>query len=102
MLYYICNRLNIGKVTVNDHFASYIVTSTDLFKIIEIFDNYPLNTSKHLNYLAFREGFLLYNNNKDKNNKEVSKYILTLKDSMNKKRIKFKMPSNHTIKITPY
>jgi hypothetical protein len=53
MLNYICNRLKVGKVIERDHFATYYVRSADVLKIIDIFDNYPLNTSKHLNYLAF-------------------------------------------------
>lgn len=102
MLNYICNKLKVGKVFEREHFSTYYVISSEVLKIIEIFDKYPLNTSKHLNYLAFKEAYLLYSDNIDKDIKKVSKKILALKDSMNKKRVKFEMPSNHSIKITPY
>jgi hypothetical protein len=100
MLNYVCSRLKVGKVIERAHFTTYSVTSADIFKIIEIFDKYPLNTSKHLNYLALKEGFLLYNNCKD--TKKVLDTILALKNSMNKKRVLFELPSSHSINITPY
>jgi hypothetical protein len=100
MLNIVCKRLKIGKVIERDHFTTYSVTSEDILKIIEIFDKYPLNTSKYLNYLAFKEGYQIYNNDNKKD--LVLKNILALKDSMNKKRVFFELPSNHSIKITPY
>jgi len=69
-----------------------------------IFDKSPLNTSKHLNYLVFKKAFHLYFN-KDwlkVDFPKLRKEILTLKDSMNKKRICYKQPVDHCIKITPY
>lgn len=102
MLNTVCKRLKIGKVFKRDHFTTYYVRSEDIAKIIEIFDKYPLNTSKYLNYLAFKEGYQLYNKSKNKNDSLVLKNILALKNSMNKKRVSFELPSNHTIKITPY
>lgn len=100
MLNYVCSRLKFGKVFEREHFTTFYVISDDIPKIIEIFDKYPLNTSKHLNYLAFKEGYLLYNNNKE--TKKILNIIFSLKESMNKKRINFELPSNHFIKITPY
>lgn len=100
MLNYICSKLKIGKVMERDHFTTYSVTSSEINKIIEVFDKYPLNTSKHLNFLAFKEGYFLYKNSKEKDI-DLNK-ILALKSSMNKKRVSFELPSNHFIKITPY
>jgi len=101
LLKLICNKLKIGNVNVGDNFANYYVSSkNDILELIKIFDKFPLNTSKHLNYLAFKEGYQLYQN--ENKNKDILKNILTLKDSMNKKRVLFELPSNHSIKITPY
>ncbi|SRR5258705_7719858 len=105
MLKFISERLRVGKVYVYGHFAIYIVTSqNDLSKIFAIFDKSPLNTSKHLNYLEFKKGFCLYYNKGGHkvDNLGLRKEILTLKDSMNKKRINYKQPVDHCIKITPY
>nr|WUR10625.1 LAGLIDADG endonuclease [Elmerina hispida] len=99
MLNYVRSRLKVGKVTEREHFSTYTVTSSEILRIIEIFDRYPLNTSKHLNYLAFKEGYLLYSN---KDIKKGLNTILALKGSMNKKRVYFELPSNHTINITSY
>jgi LAGLIDADG endonuclease len=42
-------------------FAVYSINSKiELVQLIKIFDQYPLNTSKHLNFLAFKEAFYLY------------------------------------------
>jgi len=101
LLKLICNKLKIGNVNVGDNFVNYYVSSkNDILELIKIFDKFPLNTSKHLNYLAFKEGYQLYQNGNK--NKDILKNILTLKDSMNKKRVLFELPSNHSIKITPY
>ena len=104
MLEFVCKRLKLGKVIERDHFTTYSVTSTaDILKIIEIFDKNPLNTSKYLNYLAFKQSYELYNNSNDnKLDSLMLKNILALKDSMNKKRVFFELPSNHSIKITSY
>jgi hypothetical protein len=102
----ICERLRVGKVYVYGHFAIYIVTSqNDLSKIFAIFDKSPLNTSKHLNYLEFKKAFCHGappHGGHKVDNLELRKEILTLKDSMNKKRINYKQPVDHCIKITPY
>lgn len=95
----------IGSIHKGDHFARYCVTSkNDLRKIFEIFDKSPLNTSKHLNYLAFKKAYYLYFNRdvNNKNSAELVKEVMALKDSMNKKRICYKQPVDHRIKITPY
>jgi hypothetical protein len=75
----------------------------DVLKIINIFDKYPLNTTKQLDYLAWRKAYFLYADYKkgilDSNIKDQ---ILSLKNSMNKKRNNFIQSPNHNINITPY
>jgi hypothetical protein len=55
------NRLNLGKVYVYDHFGSFIISKTnELLQLIKIFEDHPLNTTKYLNFLAFKEALELY------------------------------------------
>jgi hypothetical protein len=69
MLQTIHNKLNIGSVYEykGNHFAQYSVTKkNDLLIIFNIFDNNPLNRTKNLNYLAFKEAYLLWLKKKKK------------------------------------
>jgi hypothetical protein len=60
MLNNIAQKLNIGSVRVGNHFVSYTVTNrTDLIKIFKVLDVRSLNTSKNLNYLAFKKAYFL-------------------------------------------
>ena len=58
----------------------------DKYKIIEIFDNHPLNSTKQLDFMAWKEAFLTYQSTKIKHVKNpiLLRKILSLKDSMNK------------------
>jgi hypothetical protein len=56
MLHFIQNSLGIGKVNSSGNSAVYRVSSQkELARIIEIFSKYPLNTTKHLNFLDFKK-----------------------------------------------
>jgi hypothetical protein len=63
--------------------------------LISIFEKFPLNTSKHLDFLSFKEAFLLYIN-RSKLTEELIFNLLDLKDNNNSKRTNFDMPVNHT------
>ena len=103
MLKYIANKLGIGNVYVREHFANFSVNSKkDLLTIINIFDKYPLNTSKNLNYLLWKKGYELYYNRKILDIKNLTEELVNLKNQMNKKRNDFKQPENHRVNITPY
>jgi hypothetical protein len=105
MLQAVALRLKVGYVNIGDRFASYSVTSKeDLVKIFSIFDRFPLNTSKNLNYMMLKKGYQLYFNSKTYGHisSEINKEILDLKDQMNKKRIYFKQPEGHRVIITSY
>ena len=42
--------------------ARWVITNkVDILKLIEIFNKKNFNTTKHLDYLAWREAFLFYN-----------------------------------------
>lgn len=46
-----------SKITDHISVTWKIQRKEDVIKIINIFDNYPLNTSKQLNFLDWREAF---------------------------------------------
>jgi len=105
MLKAVALRLKVGYVNIGDHFASYSVTSKeDLVKLFSIFDRFPLNTSKNLNYLMLKKGYQLYFNRKTSGevSSDITQEILALKDQMNTKRNSFKQPESHRVIITPY
>jgi LAGLIDADG endonuclease len=104
MLQKIKNVLDIGSVSSDNHFAVYSVgRRKDLLKIFDIFDKSPLNTSKNLDYVSFKEAYNLWHiREKNINNEDLVKKIINIKNSMNNKRTYFKQPNNHEIIITPY
>lgn len=107
LLLFIQNNLNCGTVTSNkDQSACYFnIADTVVLKsvILPIFDNFNLNTTKHLDYLAFKEALLLEipQSNETDLRLEYSNKIINLKNNMNLKRTDYSLPLNH-IKITPY
>nr|ATI20573.1 LAGLIDADG endonuclease [Ophiognomonia clavigignenti-juglandacearum] len=104
MLKYIAERLGVGRVYIGDHFTSYVVSNQkDLLNIISIFDKYPLNTTKNLNFISFKKGYILYyNRTSSRVSPELREKILNIKNHMNKLQVNFKQPDGHEIKITPY
>lgn len=104
MLQYIAHRLEIGRVYIGNRFTSYVVSNQkDLLKIINIFEKYPLNTTKNLNYLSFKKGYMLYfNRGCPRVSPELRKNLFDIKNEMNKLRVNFKQPDEHELKITPY
>lgn len=69
--------------------------------MIPLFDKFPLNGVKYLDYLAFKEGIDI-KLNEGLSKQQKHELILGLKDSMNSKRVDFEMPFAHKIRITPY
>ena len=110
VLYYIKNTLNIGKVSTLKSTAVFTVTAQkELSLILYIFTSIcTLNTTKHLNLLAFKKAFELYWNISPQgqtqifNRQELVKDIDAIKNSMNYKRSNYEMPQEHEIQITPY
>jgi hypothetical protein len=74
----------------------------DLNKLISIFDNYNLNTTKHLDFLTFKKAFILNFERTGSLTPEIKDQIIHLKNEMNKSRVEFTMPSNHVININKY
>lgn len=67
-----------------------------IIKLFNIFDTYCLNTSKHLDYLCFKEAFII-NNDKSLPESVIIDKILNLKGSMNKNRTSFHRTTNISI-----
>ena len=104
MTKYLGQRLGVGIISVKGKAVSFTVTrKDDLLKIFSILDKRPLNTSKNLNYIMFRQAYDLYFNRESiKVSSELRKEILKLKDQMNSKRLEFNQPEGHSINITRY
>jgi len=65
-----------------------------------IFDQYPLNTTKYLDFIAFKQAFNLYFARADGLiTLELIDQIIAIKNGMNTKRTDFTMPANHRIII---
>jgi len=91
-------KINCGRVYTSEKTANFVVTKiSDISNnLIPIFEEFPLNGVKYLDYLAFKEAI----NIKLKSDKL---YLITqIKNNMNSKRVDFELPSSHTIRITPY
>jgi len=102
MLYYIKDRLGIGSVKNYGNTAHFVVTSqNDLGKIISIFSDFPLKSTKFLNYLKFKRAFELYISSKNKT-KDLSLEIEKIKSTMNRGRLDFQLPEGHRPIVTSY
>lgn len=101
VLYYIHKTLGFGEVRSYRNFSSFTVTRLkDIALLLKIFDQYPLQGSKWLNYRDFSKAFDLYLNSD--RGAETLKDILNIKNGMNRLRSDFTMPNDKEIRITPY
>ena len=97
--------LSIGNdIAVYGNSCKFTVTHPkDIYKLIEIFDKYNLNTTKYLDYLDFKEAFLFYQNRvKTIKDGDIFNRLLDIKNGMNSNRINFNFPLEHKITITDY
>lgn len=103
MLNFIQIFLGIGKVYTYGKASEFVVNKQiEVKKIIDIFNNYPLNSTKYLNFLAFKKAFELYTSSKGKNSADIVQGIAYIRRSMNKSRFDFEMPKDKQIRITSY
>nr|ATI20566.1 endonuclease [Ophiognomonia clavigignenti-juglandacearum] len=103
MLNFIHKFLGIGKVYTYGKVSTFLVNQEKEVKnIISIFDNYPLNSTKYLNFLAFKKAFELYTTCNDKSSADIVQGVAEIRSSMNKSRFDFEMPKDKQIRITPY
>lgn len=105
VLNFIKEKLGCGTVAISQSRESAVFSitgSNDLINVlIPIFEKFPLNTTKHLDYLVFKEVLELY---KDKMHlkAEGQQKIKDLLSNFNNNRTDFSMPADHKINITPY
>jgi len=99
------NTFQLGKVRVSrtDPEATLEITvQQEIAVIIAIFSKYNLNTTKHLNFLAFEQAFWLYI---EQNSKEarlkLKPEIDIIRGKMNFQRTDFNLKSEHKFNITP-
>jgi len=97
------SRLNCGQIHIGEKAANFYITSTkDISNIIiPLFEQFPLNGTKYLDYLAFKQAVSL-NLDTSLSKETRIELISQLCSSMNTQRSDFSMPSHHTIRITPY
>lgn len=104
VLEFIKKTLNCGRLNTERNTLVFTISQlSDIETIlIPLFEGFPLNTIKFLDYLAFKEAFFMYKNRKSSTIglQNVYSEIIKLKDSMNDKRINFILPEFHSIRIT--
>ena len=95
VLEHIQEVLQIGKVYYYDKVYFHVTRQEDIKKLIMIFNKYPLNSIKQLNYLSFKEAFEFYISELDSYSTTISKVekINEYKSSMNKKRVDYNIPN---------
>jgi hypothetical protein len=102
---YINNTLGLGTVTISKTKAEvvFLVRIQDEIRVLmELFSKYPLNSTKHLNFLDFSKAFQLYmENNSSEIRKELRPIIEEIKSGMNSQRTDFSLPRTNN-NITKY
>ena len=78
-----------------------VSSQKEILVIIGIFTTYPLNSTKHLNFLSFKKAFELYTNT-HKKTLEVKKEIHNILTNMNTLRYDYEYPESRVYRITPY
>jgi len=107
LLKYILTNIGCGYIqdNKNKHASYFIITNPYHLKFIlfPIFDSFPLNSTKHLDYLSFKKALLMKLSESETsiNKDKMIDNILNIKNNMNNKRSIFTLPYNH-INITPY
>ena len=103
VLYFINQSLGFGRVWIGKRVAVFKVESiSDIKKIIDIFIDRPLNTTKYLNFLDFKKAHELYTSNSKGNKMKLKQKIDNTILYMNSKRSNFVTPDNFKFRITPY
>ena len=103
-LEYIKNTLQIGRVSISPKWNMVtltIVSRKEIEIILAIFSKYSLNSTKHLNFLAFKQAFTIYTENNSKEARDRVQPVLdSIRDSMNKLRTDFSMPKDSQVLVT--
>lgn len=103
VLEFIKSTLNCGRIDTSRNTFVYVISQLNEIEtiLIPLFQQFPLNTTKYLDFLAFKKAYYLYKSRKSNEFKQdLYLQIIKIKDSMNDKRVNFDLPKNHTINIT--
>ena len=101
VLIYIRDILGFGKAFEFKNTCIFRVDNfEDIKKIITIFEQYTLNSTKLLNFLSFKKAFELYINSSK--TLDLVKQLEEIKSGINSKRTDYKLPVDHEYRITPY
>lgn len=106
-LEFIKNTLGCGRLNAEREVLVFTISQlSDIESVlIPIFEKFPLNTTKYLDYLDFKKAFFMFKSLRSlKNNElsllEINSSIIELKDGMNTKRMNFSLPDYHSVRIT--
>ena len=78
-----------------------IVSRKEIEIILAIFSKYNLNTTKHLNFLAFKQAYTIYTENNSKEARDRVQPVLdSIRDSMNELRTDFSMLKDSQVLVT--
>ena len=103
-LEYIKDTLGCGRLNTEREVLVFTISQlSDIESVlIPLFEKFPLNTTKYLDYLDFKKAFFMFKSRK--NNElsllEMNSSIIELKDGMNTKRFNFSLPEYHSVRIT--
>lgn len=104
VLEYIKSTLGCGRLNTERDMLVFTISQLSAIDtiLIPLFEQFPLNTTKYLDYLAFKKCFFMFKNRKTNklNIQDLYLDIIKLKDSMNDKRVNYDLPVDHRIKIT--
>lgn len=104
VLEYIKSTLDCGRLNSERNTLVYTISQLSAIEtiLIPLFEQFPLNTTKYLDYLALKKAFFMFKNRKSNefNKQDLYLEIIKLKDSMNDNRVKYDLPVDHHIKIT--
>lgn len=101
-LHYIQSTLMIGKVYIFGSAAQFVVTSSkDVAVIIDIFNRYPLNTTKLLNFLDFKKAYEIYTSSRLKS-QDIIDQVEKIRSGMNSLRLDYSLPASYKVRVTPY
>jgi len=100
VLKYIKENIGIGNVrTSGDKECVFTITNREgVDYLISLFDTYNLNTTKFLDYLDFKQAYILYSSRQNELTETLVNDLLSIKNKMNTQRIDFSMP--HEINIS--
>lgn len=89
VLYIIKSKLGFGRVVKEINSCAFIVEDAlNIDKLCQIFNKYPLHTSKKLDFLSFCEAIAIKSKSKVLSQVDLDQ-IISIKDSMNSKRTNF-------------